>query len=53
MTNTTSTNAKHQASHPVRTRKDWSKPVLDILELDSAEHGPKPLGDALGGHRSG
>ncbi len=39
MKNAASTNAQHQASHPVGTLKTWSKPVLDILELQSAERG--------------
>jgi hypothetical protein len=53
MTNTASTNAKHQASPPVRTHKDWTKPVLDILELESAEHGFSHVNDNLTSHRSG
>ncbi len=53
MNNTARTNAKHQALHPVDERKDWSKPVLDILELESAEHGMKQIpGDRLLTHLS-
>ncbi len=53
MNNTASTNAQQQASQPVKQRKDWTKPVLDILELESAEHGLKQIpGDKLLTHLS-
>lgn len=52
MNNTASTNAQ-QASHAVKERKEWTKPVLDILDLENAEHGPKRIvGDHFATHLS-
>ena len=53
MTNTPSTNAQHQASLSVPSRKDWTKPVLDILALANAEHGFSHINDRLNSHKSG
>lgn len=52
MTNTTSTNAQ-PASPTVPQRKDWTKPVIDILSLAIAEHNAGRTGDGLNGHKSG
>ena len=53
MTNTTSTNAQHPASLTAPIRRDWSKPVLDILALANAEHGFSHVSDRLNSHKSG
>jgi hypothetical protein len=37
---------------PVKAKKDWEKPVLDILELQSAQHGTHGLADGSIRHRS-
>ena len=44
MNNTTRMNDL-QGLTPVGQHKDWTKPVLDILELESAEHHPATKGD--------
>jgi hypothetical protein len=37
---------------PVTVKKDWEKPVLDILELQSAQHGTTGLPDGAIKHHS-
>ena len=51
MKNPASANAVQ--SIPPVTKKDWRKPVLDILELESAQHGASHVPDGLSRHRSG
>lgn len=38
-----------QGNTPVNQRKDWQKPVLDILELQSATHLTGGGGDGVHG----
>jgi hypothetical protein len=52
MTNTPSTNAQHPASPTVPERREWKKPVLDILALVDAQHGGASLHDQFGKHKS-
>ena len=52
MTNTPSTNAPKPASPAVPVRRDWAKPVLDILELAKAENQAGTLTDNHGLHKS-
>jgi hypothetical protein len=52
MTNTPSMNAQHPASTSVPQRREWKKPVLDILSLEDAQHGPYHLFDGQGKHKS-
>jgi hypothetical protein len=52
MKNPASTNAI-QGQPPVARKKDWTKPVLDILELESAQHGISHVPDANYRHASG
>jgi hypothetical protein len=51
MTNTPSMNAQ-QASATVPQRREWKKPVLDILSLEDAQGGPFHLFDGHGKHKS-
>jgi hypothetical protein len=53
MTNTPSVNAKHPASAIAPQRREWKKPVLDILSLADAEHGMSHVHDGLNSHKSG
>ncbi len=53
MTNTPSMNAQHLASAIAPQRREWKKPVLDILSLADAEHGVGHVPDGLGKHKSG
>ncbi len=42
-----------QRKTPVKQNRDWQKPVLDILELESANHLPvQPGGDRTVHHGS-
>jgi hypothetical protein len=52
MTNTPSTNAQHPASPTIPQRREWKKPVLDILELVDAQHGTATTHDFNGKHKS-
>jgi hypothetical protein len=52
MTNTTSTNAQQPAQSAAPRRRQWTKPVLDILELADAQQGRKFAGDGHGGFSS-
>ena len=52
MKNPASTNAL-QGLPTVTDKKVWIKPVLDILELESAQHGILHNGDGIALHRSG
>ena len=52
MKNPASTNAL-QGLSPVTDKKVWTKPLLDILELESAQHGTSHVPDAVLRHRSG
>ncbi len=42
-----------QGNVPVETKKDWNKPVLDILQLEGAEAGISRNNDGKFSHRSG
>jgi hypothetical protein len=53
MTNAPSTNAQQQASFAALERKDWKRPVLDVLALANAEHGQSHVHDAVLTHKSG
>jgi hypothetical protein len=53
MTNTPNTNWQHQASSEALQRKDWKKPVLDVLALADAEAGRGFVNDRLNAHKSG
>jgi hypothetical protein len=52
MTNTPSTNAQHPASASTPQRREWKKPVLDILSLEDAQHGKFHLFDGNSFHKS-
>lgn len=39
---TAGANARELAEKPAMPLKEWSKPVLDIVELGSAEYGRHP-----------
>ena len=52
MTNTLKMNAQHPASASVPQRREWKKPVLDILSLEDAQAGPFHLFDGQGKHKS-
>lgn len=52
MTNPPSTNAQ-PASPNVPQRREWTKPVLDILALANAEQGLSFVNDHKGHHKSG
>jgi hypothetical protein len=51
MTNTPSTNAQHPAS-PTVPRREWKKPVLDILALAEAQGGRSHVADGHSHHKS-
>jgi hypothetical protein len=53
MTDAPSTNAQQQASSTVLERKDWKRPVLDVLALATAEHGGSSVHDGALKHKSG
>ena len=53
MTDAPSTNAQQQASSTAMERKDWKKPVLDVLALASAESGTASIYDGHSKHKSG
>jgi hypothetical protein len=53
MTNAPNRNAQHPASAIVPQKREWKKPVLDILALADAEHGVSHINDATGKHKSG
>ena len=53
MTNAPSTNAHDQASSTVLERKDWKRPMLDILALANAAHGNSHVNDHAIAHKSG
>lgn len=53
MTNAPNTNAQHPASAIAQQRREWKKPVLDILALADAEGGKGRVHDAFGAHKSG
>jgi hypothetical protein len=51
MTNTPTMSAQHPASASV-PKREWKKPVLDILSLEDAQHGGARNHDFLGRHHS-
>ncbi|HZD77277.1 MAG TPA: hypothetical protein VE218_09745 [Acidobacteriaceae bacterium] len=51
MTNTPSMNAQ-QASATVPQRREWKKPVIDILSLEDAQAGVGTNHDFQGKHKS-
>jgi hypothetical protein len=53
MTNTPSTNAQHQGSTISPQKREWKKPVLDILALTDAQHGHAVVHDGFTKHKSG
>jgi hypothetical protein len=53
MTNTPSTNAQHQGSTISPQKREWKKPVLDILALADARFGHSHVHDAASKHKSG
>ena len=53
MTNAPSLNAQHTASATFPQKREWKKPVLDILDLADAQHGVSHVHDALNKHKSG
>jgi hypothetical protein len=52
MTNAPTMNAQHPASATVPQKREWKKPVLDILALEDAEHGMSHVHDGLNSHKS-
>jgi hypothetical protein len=46
-------NAQHPASAIVPQRREWKKPVLDILVLADAQHGVSHVHDGIDKHKSG
>ncbi len=52
MKNPVSTKAT-QGWSPVAVKKDWRKPVLDILPLEQAQHGSSHIADGVLKHHSG
>jgi hypothetical protein len=42
-----------QGDRQISPKKEWSRPVLDILEVESAQHGITKNQDRLLTHRSG
>jgi hypothetical protein len=53
MTNAPSMNAQDPVSATVPQRREWKKPVLDILTLADAQGGHHTAHDAAAFHRSG
>jgi hypothetical protein len=53
MTNAPSMNAQHQGSTIPPQRREWKKPVLDILALANAQHGRSSTHDGFSKHKSG
>ena len=53
MTNAPSMNAQNPASAIVPQRREWKKPVLDILALTDAQHGHGTVHDGFHQHKSG
>ncbi len=51
MKNPNATDAKQEVL-PATTKKVWAKPVLDILKLESAQHGTRGIGDTIHKHAS-
>jgi hypothetical protein len=45
-------NAQHPASASVPQRREWKKPVLDILSLEDAQHGHFHNFDGVQFHKS-
>ena len=52
MTNTLNMNAQSPASASVPQRREWKKPVIDILSLEEAQHGTGTNHDFNGHHKS-
>lgn len=52
MTNAPNMNAQHPASATIPQKREWKKPVLDILSLEDAQHGGVTLHDSFGRHKS-
>lgn len=53
MTIAPSLNAQHPASPILPQKREWRKPVLDILDLADAQHGTSHVHDGLNKHKSG
>lgn len=53
MINAPGLNAQHMASPSSAQKREWKKPVLDILDLADAQHGVSHVHDALNKHKSG
>ena len=52
MTSTLNVNAQHPASASVPQRREWKKPVIDILSLEDAQAGVGTNHDFQGKHKS-
>lgn len=52
MTKAPHMNAQHSASPTLPEKREWKKPVLDILILADAQHGPWVIHDGPGKHKS-
>ncbi len=48
-----STNAQHPASAIVAQKREWKKPMLDILALADAQGGQSHVHDGVNKHKSG
>jgi len=53
MTNAPSMSAQYPASTMVPQRREWKKPVLDILALADAQGGHSHVHDGIDKHKSG
>jgi hypothetical protein len=53
MTNAPSISAQHPAPAIVPQRREWKKPVLDILALADARYGQSHVHDGATKHKSG
>lgn len=52
MTSTLNVNAQHPASASVPQKREWTKPVIDILSLEDAQNGVGRNFDFNGRHKS-
>jgi hypothetical protein len=52
MTSTLNVNAQHPASASVPQKREWTKPVVDILSLEDAKSGVGRNFDFNGRHKS-
>lgn len=52
MKNAPNMNAQHPASPIAPQKREWKKPMLDILALADAQHGHFSIHDSNGAHKS-